>query len=98
MSIFDRANTRVLECGGSGGYAVLLASPGTKRAAYMTGNGTEITADEKLAAVLPKNEASLLMVRLFDSQELLYCQMWDMARLVPVCPEHPLSSLTSGGF
>lgn len=78
------------------GYAVGLASDRTERAAYMTGEGTELTNNEHKAAILPKDEASALMARLYDGT--WYNKLaWEIAFLVPVSKELPLTLCTFAG-
>lgn len=80
------------------GFAVGLATERTKRAAYMTGAGTEITNNERIAAVLPKEDASSLMTSIRSSDAELGINQYKIAFLVPVSADLPLSLCTFSGF
>lgn len=78
------------------GYAVGLASPATKRAAYLT-EDLELTNNEHDAAVLTKNEASALMGKLLTSGNWYKEACWKIAFLVPVSNQLPLCCCTFQG-
>ena len=79
------------------GYAVVLATEATDRAAYMTGDGTELTNNEALAAILPKPEAATLMCRFHESEDWLAHDQFKIAFLVPMSEELPLGLCTFSG-
>lgn len=79
------------------GYAVGLASERTKRAAYMAGEGTELTNSESKAAILLKADAIALMTRLHDSEHWLNPHQYKIAFLVPVSEKLPLGMCTFNG-
>ena len=79
------------------GYAVVLATEATDRAAYMTGDGTELTNNEALAAILPKPEAATLMCRFHESEDWLAHDQFKIAFLVPISEELPLGLCTFSG-
>jgi hypothetical protein len=80
------------------GYAVGLASDKTERAAYMTGEGTQLTNSESKAAVFAKPVASALMNRFLDSPHWLAKHQYKIAFLVPVSEKLPLGMCTFGGY
>lgn len=79
------------------GYAVGIASARTERAAYMTGEGSELTNREDCAAVLPKQEAVALMRRLYESKDTFDRIAHQIAFLVPVSIDLPLTMCTFSG-
>jgi len=80
------------------GYAVGLAAERTERAAYMTGEGTELTNSEAAAAVLPREEAIALMMRIRNSEHWLAPEQFKICFLVPVSKELPLDMCTFSGY
>ena len=81
------------------GYAVGLASERTVRAAYLTTAG-ELTNNEKEAAVLSKEKASILMGQILTSEKLVEWTRWPtwrIAFLVPVSSTLPLTMCTFMG-
>lgn len=99
MTPYDRLRQQQLACNEDIiGYAVATAAERTRRAAYMTGNETELTNDERTAAILTKDEAARLMVRLYDSESWYDRALWPIAFLVPVSVVRPLTACTFNGW
>lgn len=94
---YERILWQQENCTDRTGYAVAIVAPVTERAAYMTGNGLDITNDEREAAILSKPEASILMTNLYSSDNWFKKLLYKSALLVPVSETKPLTLCTFQG-